>query len=160
MPVPRSAGAGNAGAARSSTGLTAVALLASPRPQARHAPMQTLPTQLLATLKLLALLPGVKPRVAKHRLYGGLLNAVLAQRPSFKLWPSEVLVADCDEVFIPDRKGIDRVSPKGAEVLLRLYREGALPVSAKPPSADVERVLAYIASGTALPHADPIQAPD
>ena len=147
MPVPRSAGAGSAGAARSSTGLTAVALLASPRPQARHAPMQTLPTQLLATLKLLALLPGVKPRVAKHRLYGGLLNAVLAQRPSFKLWPSEVLVVDCDEIFIPDRKGIDRVSPQGAEVLLRLYRDGALPMSGKASSADVGEVLAYVASG-------------
>ena len=105
---------------------------------------------LLATLRLLALLPGVKPRVAKDRLYSGLLNAVLAQRPSFKLWPSEVSVADCDEIFIPDRKGIDRVSPKGAELLLRLYRDGALPMSAKPPSEDVAAVLAYIASGTAV----------
>ena len=47
------------------------------------------PAALPATLRLLALLPGVKPRVAKDRLYSGLLNAVLAQRPSFKLWPSE-----------------------------------------------------------------------
>ncbi len=101
----------------------------------------------MATLKLLALLPGVKPRVAKDRLYGGLLNAVLAQRPSFNFWPSEVSVADCDEIFIPDRKGTDRVSPKGAEVLLKLYRDGALPMSGKVPSADVAEVLAYISSG-------------
>ena len=100
----------------------------------------------MATLKLLALLPGVKPRVAKDRLYGGLLNAVLAQRPSFKLWPGEVSVADCDEIFIPDRQGIDRVSPKGAGVLLKLYRAGALPMASKVPSEDVEEVLAYIAS--------------
>lgn len=113
----------------------------------RHAQMQTRSAALLATLKLLALLPGVKPRVAKDRLYGGLLNAVLAQRPSFKLWPSEVSVADCDEIFIPDRKGIDRVSPKGANVLLKLYRDGALPMSGKVPSEDVAEVLAYIASG-------------
>ena len=109
--------------------------------------MPTPPTDLLATLKLLALLPGVKPRVAKDRLYGGLLNAVLAQRPSFKLWPSEVLVADCDEIFIPDRQGTDRVSPKGAEVLLKLYREGALPMLSKVPSEAVADVLAYIAGG-------------
>ena len=102
---------------------------------------------MLATLKLLALLPGVKPRVAKDRLYGGLLNAVLAQRPSFKLWPSEVSVADCEEIFIPDRKGVDRVSPKGAEVLLGLYRAGALPMSGKVPSEEVADVLAYIAGG-------------
>lgn len=101
---------------------------------------------MLATLKLLAMLPGVKPRLAKDRLYGGLLNAVLAQRPSFKLWPSEVAVADCDEVFIADRKGIDRVSPKGAALLLQLYRASALPMSGKLPSADVGEVLAYIAS--------------
>ena len=105
------------------------------------------PAALLATLRLLALLPGVKPRVAKHRLYGGLLNAVLAQRPSFKLWPSEVSVADCDEFFIPDRRGIDRVSPKGAALLLNLYRDGALPMSGKVPSEHVGEVLAYIASG-------------
>lgn len=109
--------------------------------------MQTPTANLLATLKLLAMLPGVKPRAAKDRLYGGLLNAVLAQRPSFKLWPSEVLVADCDELFISDRKGIDRVSPKGAEVLLKLYRAGALPMSGKVPSVDVGEVLAYIATG-------------
>ena len=102
---------------------------------------------MLATLKLLALLPGVKPRVAKDRLYGGLLNAVLAQRPSFKLWPSVVSVADCEEIFIPDRKGVDRVSPKGAEVLLGLYRAGALPMSGKVPSEEVADVLAYIAGG-------------
>ena len=105
------------------------------------------PAALLATLRLLALLPGVKPRVAKDRLYSGLLNAVLAQRPSFKLWPSEVSVADCDEIFIPDRRGIDRVSPQGAEVLLRLYRAGALPMSCQAPSDDLGAVLAYIASG-------------
>ena len=64
--------------------------------------MPTPPAALLTTLKLLALLPGVKPRVAKDRLYGALLNAVLAQRSSFNLWPSEVSVADCDEIFIPD----------------------------------------------------------
>ena len=109
--------------------------------------MPTPAADLLATLKLLAMLPGVKARVAKHRLYGGLLNAVLAQRPSFNLWPSEVSVADCDEIFIPDRKGIDRVSPKGAELLLKLYRAGALPMSGKVPSEDVGGVLAYIASG-------------
>ena len=100
---------------------------------------------MLATLKLLALLPGVKPRVAKDRLYGGLLNAVLAQRPSFRFFPSEVSVADCDEIFIPDRKGVDRVSAKGAEVLLKLYRDGALPMSGKVVSGDVGEVLAYIA---------------
>ena len=97
------------------------------------------------------MLPGVKPRVAKDRLYGGLLNAVLSQRPSFKFWPCEVWVADCEELFIPDRKGIARVSPRGAEVLLKLYRAGALPMSAKVPSADVEEVLAYIASGRGGP---------
>ena len=105
----------------------------------------------LATLKLLALLPDVKPRVAKDRLYGGLLNAVLAQRPSFKLFPSEVSVADCDEIFITDRKGIDRASPKGAELLLKLYRAGALPMSGKVPSGNVAEVLAYIAGGRAGP---------
>ena len=109
--------------------------------------MQTPPGARLATLNLLALLPGVKPRVAKDRLYGGLLNAVLAQRSSFNLFPSEVSVADCDEIFIPDRRGIARVSPKGAEVLLRLYRAGALPMSGKVPSEDVVEVLAYVASG-------------
>ena len=103
------------------------------------------PANLLATLRLLALLPGVKPRVAKHRLYSGLLNAVLAQRPSFRLFPSEVSVVDCDEIFIPDRKGVDRVSAKGAEVLLKLYRDGALPMSGKVASGDVGEVLAYIA---------------
>ena len=103
------------------------------------------PANLLATLRLLALLPGVKPRVAKDRLYSGLLNAVLAQRPSFKFFPSEVSVADCDEIFIPDRKGVDRVSAKGAEVLLKLYRDGALPMSGKVVSGDVGEVLAYIA---------------
>ena len=105
----------------------------------------------MATLKLLALLPGVKPRVAKDRLYGGLLNAVLAQRRSFKLWPSEVSIADCDEIFIPDRKGIDRVSPKGAEILLELYRAGALPMSGKVPSEAVGDVLAYIAGCIGAP---------
>ena len=107
--------------------------------------MPTPPAALLSTLKLLALLPGVKPRVAKDRLYGALLNAVLAQRPSFKLFPSEVWVADCDEIFIPDRRGIDRVSPKGAEVLLKLYRAGALSMSGKAPSEEVGQVLGYIA---------------
>lgn len=116
--------------------------------------MQTPPAAWLSTLKLLALLPGVKPRVAKDRLYGGLLNAVLAERPSFKLWPSEVSVADCDEIFIADRRGTDRVSPKGAEVLLRLYRDGAFPMSGKVPSEEVGGVLAYIASGDAAQHLD------
>lgn len=37
--------------------------------------------------------------------------------------------------------------PKGAEVLLKLYRDGALPMSGKVPSEDVGDVLAYIASG-------------
>ena len=109
--------------------------------------MQTPSAVRLATLKLLALLPGVKPRVAKDRLYSGLLNAVLAQRPSFKLWPSEVSVVDCEELFMPDRKGVDRVSPKGAALLLKLYRDGALPMSGKVPSEDVVEVLAYIANG-------------
>jgi hypothetical protein len=115
----------------------------------RHALMSSRNADLLATVRLLALLPGVKPRVAKDRLYAGLLNAVLAQRPSFKLWPCEVQVADCDELFIPDRNGVDRVSAKGAEILLRLYRDGALPMSAKPPSQNVAQVLAYIANGAA-----------
>ena len=109
---------------------------------------------MLATLKLLALLPGVKSRVAKDRIYGGLLNAVLAQRPSFKLYPSEVSVADCDEIFIPDRKGVDRVSAKGAAVLLRLYRDGALPMSGKVPSREVAKVLAYIAGGDGAQNED------
>ena len=109
--------------------------------------MPTPPAALLSTLKLLALLPDVKPRVAKDRLYGGLLNAVLAQRPSFKLFPSEVMVADCDEIFITDSKGIDRVSPNGAEILLRLYRDSALPMSGQVPSGEVGEVLAYIAGG-------------
>ncbi len=109
--------------------------------------MPTPPAALLTTLKLLALLPGVKPRVAKDRLYGALLNAVLAQRPSFKLFPSEVSVADCEEIFITDNKGVDRVSPKGAEILLRLYRDSALPMSGQVPSGEVEEVLAYVARG-------------
>ena len=109
--------------------------------------MPTPPAALLTTLKLLALLPGVKPRVAKDRLYGALLNAVLAQRPSFKLFPSEVSVVDCEEIFITDNKGVDRVSPKGAELLLRLYRDSALPMAGQVPSGEVEEVLAYVARG-------------
>ena len=59
---------------------------------------------------------------------------MLAQRPSFKLFPSEVSVVDCEEIFITDNKGVDRVSPKGAEILLRLYRDSALPMSGQVPS--------------------------
>ena len=40
-----------------------------------------------------------------------------------------VLLKELDELFIEQERAAPRVSPKGAELLLRLYRKGVLEVS-------------------------------
>jgi hypothetical protein len=60
-----------------------------------------------------------------------------------------VLLKDLDELFIEEEPGAPRISPKGAQLLLKLYRQGVLEVAEKRPDEDGAEILEAYAQGKA-----------
>lgn len=93
-------------------------------------------------------LPGVKPRVLRRELKEALLN-LEADGISF----GEMFVSkeELREFFHPAMRGlysVETVSPKGAQILVRLYQAGVL--TKKPPQEISAEVLEYANSEAAL----------
>lgn len=98
---------------------------------------------LLATSAFLAMLPGVKPRVAKAEIRNLFDDAVIEYKDEFRVGEEAVTVDEANELFISTLGVADRVSPKGARLLIRLYRAGALPMKWAKPRDVPENAQAY-----------------
>lgn len=119
--------------------------------------LSTIDTQLMPLTEALTLMPGVQSGKARRYLRG-LCDDLL--RKAVELYetdhvavvepvPGVVMTPATLEDIFGDRSGRQRVTPRGALLLLALYERGALPCRGAPGQPN-EKLCAYAASEEAL----------
>ena len=71
------------------------------------------------------LLPNIRPMLAREQLGRALFQARRAQDRTARVATINVTLRELEELFIQDARGLPRVSPMGAALLLRLHVAGA-----------------------------------
>jgi hypothetical protein len=103
------------------------------------------PEDFLPLRDFLKRLPGVRAASAYTRLSGAYRDAVETQAATVTFWEATAPLDMAAQIFVRAADTKDRVSPKGAMLLLQLYRLGELPLEMSSPESVPTELSEYAA---------------